>query len=165
MVLAWRAMFESDLDRVAEIAGIAFPDHFEGRPVFANRLSLYPQGCFVLASGDGPPLGYLVAYPWVGGTAPVLNTLISSLPETSNVTYLHDLALHPDARGGGWTRAIVESLAVRAQAEGWPEIALVAVNTAADFWRRHGFSALETPGLAAKLASYGADARYMVRTL
>ena len=73
-------MIESDLDAVAAIAVIGFPDHFEGKNCFANRLAIYPQGCFVLSENHDPPLGYLIAYPWVADTAPALNTLIAAIP-------------------------------------------------------------------------------------
>ncbi|WP_420480066.1 GNAT family N-acetyltransferase [Brevundimonas sp. FT23028] len=158
-------MTEADLDAVAAIAVIGFPDHFEGRDLFANRLALNPSGCFVLAAGVGEPRGYMVAYPWRSDSAPALNTLIEAIPADASVMYLHDLALHPDARGGGHTGAVVEQLAVAAKAAGWPAVALVAVNDASPFWTRHGFIVRETPEMAARLASYGSDARYMVRPL
>ncbi len=158
-------MTEADLDAVAAIAVLAFPDHFEGRGCFANRLDLYPRGCFVLAEGSSVK-GYLIAYPWRSESAPPLNTLIEAIPDEAEVVYLHDLALHPDVRGGGHTSKIVERLADQAQGDGWPAVALVAVNDAAGFWRRQGFvEQAATPQLATKLASYGADARYMVRRL
>ena len=163
--LTWRPMTAGDLDAVTEIAGVSFPDHFEGRDCFANRLALNPAGCFVLSGEDGVPKGYLVAYPWRANDAPALNTLIAAVPDDATVMYLHDLALHPDARGGGWSRPIVERLAGEAKAAGWPALALVAVNDAAPFWERLGFTAVETREMAAKLASYGADARYMLRRL
>ena len=47
----------------------------------------------------------------------------------------------------------------------WPAIALVAVNDAVGFWSRHGFVEQPAEAMAAKLASYGADARYMLRPL
>lgn len=158
-------MTVADLDAVAAIAVVGFPDHFEGRACFDNRLSLNPSGSFVLAAGDGPPQGYLVAYPWAADTAPALNTLIPSIPAEASVMYLHDLALLPTVRGGGWSRPIVERLVDESRADGWPALALVAVNDAAPFWERHGFRVVEAPGLAAKLAGYGPDARYMVRRL
>jgi GNAT superfamily N-acetyltransferase len=158
-------MTAADLDAVAEIAAVGFPDHFEGRDCFGNRLALNPAGCFVLSGESGAPKGYLVAYPWRAGTAPALNTLIEAIPDDANVIYLHDLALNPDARGGGWSRPIVERLAGEAKAAGWPALALVAVNDAAPFWERLGFEVVDAPGMAAKLASYGPDARYMVRPL
>jgi ribosomal protein S18 acetylase RimI-like enzyme len=165
MPLAWRPMTNADLDAVADIALIAFPDHFEGRDCFENRLALNPDGCFVLAEGEGPPRGYLVAYPWREDAAPALNTRLDRLPKDAAVMYLHDLALHPEARGGGWSRPVVERLAHEARAAGWPALALVAVNDAQGFWEGHGFHVREAPGMAARLAGYGPDARYMVRPL
>ncbi|QDH74686.1 GNAT family N-acetyltransferase [Brevundimonas sp. M20] len=158
-------MTVADLDAVAAIAVIGFPDHFEGRDLFENRLSLNPSGCFVLADGPGEPKGYMVAYPWRPDSAPALNTLLGGVPSDASVMYLHDLALHPDARGGGYPGVVVEQLAAASKAAGWPAVALVAVNDAAPFWARHGFVVRETPEMAAKLASYGSDARYMVRPL
>jgi GNAT superfamily N-acetyltransferase len=163
--LTWRPMTADDLDAVADLAVLGFPNHFEGRPCFANRLALYPRGCFVLAEGDGPPRGYLVAYPWRADSAPTLNTLIAAIPADAAVFYLHDVALHPEARGGHRSGVMIERLAEQARADGWPEIALVAVNDAAGFWARHGFTVRDAPDMAAKLASYGPDARYMVRRL
>ncbi|MNY17382.1 Acetyltransferase (GNAT) family protein [compost metagenome] len=110
-------------------------------------------------------MGYLMAYPWKRDSAPPLDSLIGAVPRDAEVIYLHDLAVHPKTRGGGHTRAIVERLAEQARAAGWREIALVAVNAATAFWERHGFVARNPPGMAGKLASYGDDARYMIRTL
>ena len=163
--LSWRAMTADDLDAVADIGAVGFPDHFEGRDCFENRLALNPSGCFILAETDGPPQGYLIAYPWTADAAPALNTLINAIPADAAVMYLHDLALDPAVRGGGWSRPIVERLAKDARAAGWPALALVAVNDAAPFWERHGFAVIGAPAMAAKLAGYGADARYMVRAL
>ena len=162
--LNWRPMLEGDLDGVVAVARLAFPNHLEDRACFAERLGLNPGGCFVLDGAEGVR-GYLVAYPWRREAAPALNSLIGALPDDADVIYLHDLALHPEARGGGHTRPIVERLAAQATADGWPDIALVAVNDAAAFWNRLGFQAVDSPAMAAKLASYGADARYMVRRL
>ena len=163
--LDWRPMRADDLDAVVEAARLSFPNHPEDRACFQNRLALYPRGCFVLAAGDAPARGYLIAYPWRADAAPALNCLIEGLPVDAELLYLHDLALHPEARGGGVTGAIVERLAEQAVEDGWPAIALVAVNDAAGFWARHGFQVHDTPDMAGKLAGYGADARYMVRPL
>lgn len=163
--LNWRPMTAVDLDAVAAIAAVGFPDHFEGRDCFENRLALNPAGCFVLAGEGGEPRGYLVTYPWTENAAPALNALIGAIPDDASVMYLHDLALDPSVRGGGWSRPIVERLAGDACAAGWPALALVAVNDAAPFWKRHGFAVTDAPGMADKLAGYGPDARYMIRRL
>ena len=162
--LNWRPMTAADLDVVVAIAAVGFPDHFEGRDCFENRLALNPSGCFVLAGEGGEPRGYLVAYPWTSNAVPALNILIETIPDDAAVMYLHDLALDPAVRGGGWSRPIVERLAHDARAAGWPALALVAVNDAASFWERHGFAVVDSPGMAEKLAGYGSEARYMVRT-
>ena len=163
--LEWRAMTAADVDGVIAVAAVGFPDHFEGRDCFENRLALNPGGCFVLARDDGPPQGYLIAYPWTADAAPALNTRIDAIPDDASVMYLHDLALDPAVRGSGWSRPIVERLAADARAAGWPALTLVAVNAAAPFWERQGFSVADPPGMADKLAGYGPDARYMVRPL
>jgi GNAT superfamily N-acetyltransferase len=159
-------MKSGDLDEVVTIAGIGFPNHFEGRACFANRLQVYPKGCLVLAADTaGPLLGYLIAYPWLADAAPALNTLIEGIPVGAKVMYLHDLAILPSARGAGHSRTVVESLAADARDAGWSQLALVAVNDSTAFWERHGFQVRDTPELRITLASYGSDARYMVRRL
>lgn len=163
--LEWRGMTAADLDAVTDLAAIGFPDHFEGRDCFENRLALNPSGCFVLSDAGGEPRGYLVAYPWCPEAAPALNTVIEAIPADATVLYLHDLALHPDVRGGGWSDIIIERLADQARAAGWPRLALVAVNDAAGFWARQGFVVVDSPAIKAKLAGYGRDARYMIRPL
>ena len=164
--LAWRPMRPDDVAGVVEVARLSFPDHFEDQACFENRLALYPRGCFVLTEGpQGSVRGYLIAYPWRAGSAPALNTVIEGLPADADLIYLHDLALHPQARGGGATAAVVDRLVGQAMEDGWPAVALVAVNDAAGFWARHGFAPQDPPGMAAKLASYGSGARYMVRPL
>lgn len=163
--LIWRPMTATDLDAVVAIAAVGFPDHFEGRDCFENRLMLNPAGCFALAGEGGTVWGYLVAYPWTEDAVPALDTLIDTAPDDASVMYLHDLALDPSVRGGGWSRSIVERLAQDARVAGWPALTLVAVNHAAPFWERHGFEAVCPPGMAEKLAGYGAEARYMIRRL
>jgi len=163
--LTWRPMTDADIDGVVTVARLSFPDHFESRECFENRLAICPAMSFVLANADDAVRGYLFAYPWKGETAPPLNTLIEAIPADADHVYLHDLALDPEVRGGGHTRAIVERLVDQSQTEGWSTMALVAVNDATAFWQRMGFQPVSSPALSEKLASYGDDARYMVRIL
>lgn len=163
--LDWRPMTPDDLDGVVDVARLSFPDHFEGYDCFEERQRLAPEGCFVLASSAGDVRGYLVAYPFKRNAAPPLNSLIGTLPQGAETIYLHDLALHPETRGGGYTRTVIERLASQAKAAGWPMISLVAVNKAGDFWSRMGFVAQNPEGMAEKLATYGEDAAYMERPL
>mgnify|MGYP003630751106 CR=1 FL=1 len=163
--LTWRAMETADLHGVVAVAAEAFPDHFADRACFAERLSLFPEGCRVLANGFGRVHGYVFAYPWRADAALPLNTLIGAIPNDAAVLYLHDLALSRGARGGGHARSATEAVITLAREGGWHAVTLVAVNGAAPFWARQGFKVADPPGMVEKLASYGPDARYMVRRL
>lgn len=162
-MLEWRPMTAADVDGVAAVAQQAFPQHFEERACFEERLALHAPGCFVLQDEADSVKGYLVAYPWRRGDIPPLNALLGAIPEDADILYLHDLALATEARGRGLAGPIVERLAEQARAEGWPGIALVAVNDAAGFWARNGFAVCDSSRTAAQLASYGEGAHYMVR--
>lgn len=162
--LQWREMRPSDIDGVVSVARVAFPNHPESRACFEERLALNPSGCFALSDEGGRIEGYLIAYPWTFGSAPALDSLIGALPAEAELIYLHDLALAPAARGQKLAEAAVDRLVDRMKID-WRRIALVAVNEAAPFWERQGFVVSDDPAMAAKLASYGEDARYMVRNL
>jgi len=159
-------MRAGDLDGVVAVARVSFPDHFEAPACFAERFALFPQGCYVLADGDEAVKGYLIAYPWPRGAIPPLDSLLGRVPAEREAFYLHDLALHPAARGQGHAAPIVARLADDLRALGGREIALVSVNGSVAFWRGLGFEPVETDAtIARKLKSYGDGARYMVRAL
>lgn len=158
---AWRLMAAEDLPAVSAIAAVVHPDFPEDDAVFAERRRLFPAGCRVLAGSQGLA-AYVVSHPWEAGSCPPLNTLLGVLPEAASTYYIHDIALLPVVRGIGAAKQIVEALKAEAQGSGLTEISLVAVNGSAGFWRRMGFAEAASPALAPKLASYGADARFMV---
>ncbi len=162
--LIWRPMTPDDLDGVCAVAAVGFPDHFEDRDCFADRLALHPEGCRVLTDGR-EVFGYLIAYPSRRGSVPPLNSRLAARYRDPDVLYLHDLALRPEARGGGHARQAITALIAQAKGDGWPAVALVAVNDAAPFWARHGFVVDPSPELGEALARYGLDARYMLRPL
>lgn len=160
----WAAMTAADIDAIFAVAEVVHPAYPEDRAVMAERLALYPAGCLVLR-WEGRVIGYALSHPWRAGDAPPLNTLLGALPERAEVYYLHDLALLPEARGLRAGEAAVRRLAEHARALGFSKMALVAVNNSGGFWCAQGFAAQNGPAWARKLASYGADAAYMVRML
>lgn len=162
--IAWRAMTGYDLDAVFEIANRVHADFFEAREVLAERQALYRNGCYVLEVSE-KPAGYVLSHPWRLGSLPALNALLGALPELADTYYLHDLALLPLTRGLGAAGQIVAALTKHAGAMGYPTMSLVAVNGSVPFWQRQGFAIEDRPELAAKLAGYEADARYMVKRL
>ena len=150
-------MTQADLKRVVDIAGVCYPNHPEDMDIFVERLRLFPAGCLVLAGEDAVE-GYVLSYPWRADAAPPLNALILAVPPEPEAYYLHDLALMPAVRGQGHSRAALAQLPA-----GDLPISLVSVNGTVPFWQRHGFVVRSTDDLAHKLASYGADARFMMR--
>lgn len=165
--LVWRPLRAADIDGVVAVARLAFPDHFEARACFVERLALFAPGCFALAPADGGPLrGYLIAYPWPFGAIPPLDTLLGGLPESRAAFYLHDLALHPEARGQGHARPAVERLCRELRMLGGQRVALVSVNDSVPFWQSMGFAPVTgDAAIERKLASYGDDATYMAREI
>jgi ribosomal protein S18 acetylase RimI-like enzyme len=163
---AWRSMELCDLGRVVRLADALFPDHPEDAPRFAERQARGGDLCLVLASEADALGGYAVAYPWPLDLVPPLNQPVAVLPDPGTAIYLHDLGVRPDLSGAGHARAGLALLVERARAAGHTAIALVAVNGSAAFWRARGFAVRPTSeAAAAKVASYGPDARYMVLPL
>jgi len=154
----WRPMAADDIDGVVVVAAHAFPNHFEARSCFEERLGLFPLGCFVLASGSDVS-AYLIAYPQVIGVVPRLNSLVGALPSSREAVYLHDLALLSNVRGQGhaergFNRSLENLIPMGAKI-----VHLVAVNGSAPFWAKLGFERT----INGHINSYGDDAVYMVR--
>lgn len=157
-------MRPADLAAVAVLADQVHIEHPEAPAVFAERLRLFPAGCFTLA--DGPAMmGYALAHPGRLGEPPPLDTLLGSLPEAADCLYLHDIALAPAATRQGYGADLVARLIELSAEYGFASVALVAVRASGPFWRRLGFHPVEVPSLRAKLASYGNDAAYMSRSV
>lgn len=158
--MAWRAMTEADLDAVRALADAIHPGYPEDGAVLAERLRLYPAGCFVWVR-DGAARGYALSHPWPAGAPPALNTRIGAIPADADAYHLHDIALLASERGRRAGSAIVARLAAHARAQGFRALTLIAVNRSGPFWERAGFVAQRDAGLRATLASYGTDAVYM----
>jgi GNAT superfamily N-acetyltransferase len=161
----WRPMIPADLPAVQAAGEIVHPLYPESPAVAAERLILYPAGCLV-AERDGQLLGYAVSHPALLGRPPALDSLLGNLPEKPDCLYLHDIALLPAARGLGLGASLVARLLALAKSEGLPRLTLTAVNNSAGYWQRQGFTPYQGDAtLAAKLASYGEDALYLVRAV
>ncbi|RYI95421.1 MAG: GNAT family N-acetyltransferase [Acetobacteraceae bacterium] len=157
--MPWRPMTAADLPDVLALADRLHPGYPESPAVFADRLALAPGFCRML-----PGLGYAIAHPWAGQAPPPLDTVLGILPAAPDRLHLHDIALHPEARGTGQAAAVVAALLADATALGLGHAGLLALPGKADYWARLGFRpAAWPPGPA--LASYGPDALPMERAL
>lgn len=161
----WRLMTAADLPMVEAIAAQVHPGYPEDAAIFAERLRLYPPGCRVFVPGGAAVQAYLISHPWHLLQPPPLDSLLGDLPASPTTFYIHDLALLPQTRGSGAARAVVQTLAEHALGSGMVNMSLVAVNASTGFWERNGFVVHQEPALTAKLRSYDAAARLMIRRL
>lgn len=158
----WRPMTAADLPAVSAISDAVHGRYSEAVAVYAERLALYPAGCFMLEAEDAPA-GYLITHPWHRETPPKLGAMLDRLPPDADTFYLHDIALLPAARSTGAGHAAVGLAVHTARGAGFGEITLMAVGGADRFWATQGFAIV---GAAPEiLASYGPEARLMRRRL
>ena len=150
-------MQPADLDAVERLGNGIHVDHPESPEIFAERLALCPEGCFVLEG----LAGYVLSHPWMLGAPPALNTLLGALPSAPDTWYIHDVALAPSARGTGSGAVIVARLTSLVASLGMTTMSLIAVGRSPGFWSRQGFAPALLP--PQKLVSYGEGATHMVR--
>lgn len=145
MIGTWRPMRVEDIPAVTEIADIVHGEYTEPATVYAERQSLYPDGCqtFIL---DGRIAGFLISHPWHRGAVPKIGAMLCALPIEADIYYLHDIALLNAARGSGVGSRATAYVHAQARRAGCSEIHLVAVHGADRFWRAQGFDYIETDG-------------------
>ena len=162
LVSEWRPMTPDDVREVHRIGEIVHPAYPENIETVRERLALFPAGCFVADAKDRL-LGYAISHPSVIGKPPALDSMLGSLPDGANCLFLHDIALTEASRGLGLGRSLLDRLKAAAQHAGLSRIALVSVNNSRGYWQAQGFALYDADAtLAAKLATYGDDAAYMV---
>lgn len=159
MHFQWRPMRDEDLDAVLHVAGVVHPALPESKAVFAERRSLFPQGCIVLASGASIE-GYAVSHPIRRFQPPPLDTMLGKLAADANDYYIHDFAVMPARRGEGLAAAGVNALLEVARS--YETASLISVYETADFWSRFGFAPADRD-MGDRLGPYGARAVYMLR--
>lgn len=158
----WRAMTAADIPTVDAIGEIVHPDFPEDIAVMENRFALFPAGCFVADAG-GTAIGYAISHPSLIGRPAPLNHVLPALDAAADCLFLHDIALTEASRGFGLGRSLVPALITVARRTGFARLGLVSVNNSRAFWAAQGFTIFAGDELlAAKLASYEEEARYMI---
>jgi GNAT superfamily N-acetyltransferase len=136
----------------------------ERHGVLAEKIALFPAGCFVLTDARRI-VGYALSHPWRLHRVPPLDTFLDGLPADADCLYVHDIALLAPARGRGRGPAVMRRLERLAARQGYAWLAIVSVYDTHPLWQRLGFGVRREPGIARQLSSYGATARYMVKRL
>lgn len=160
----WRAARPEDLAVINQIADEVHVDLPERPEVFAEKLNLFRDGCFVLMQNDAV-VGYGFSHPWLLYTIPPLDTFLAELSPSPECVFIHDVVVLPRARGQGAAEKLVEMIANVARRHHIPNLALVSVYDTHPLWKRCGFEVVADPALRQKLRSYGETARYMMRKL
>jgi GNAT superfamily N-acetyltransferase len=142
------------------------PQFLESPEVFYNRLEVFPCGCWV-AERDDRVLAYLISHPWEIGSVPQLNDPGLRIPHSPNCYYIHSLTLLRKWQRIGIGRQMCEHAVQLAKRFGFAHLALTSVQGSHAFWLKCGFKDAEnlTETLVVKLASYGNDARFMIRSI
>lgn len=152
---------KQDLPAALSVQKEAYPPFLvEGESVFLSRINLPASYCFAAKRGE-ELLGYLLAHGWRRQSPPDLGALLAdNVP--SEVLFIHDLAVSASGRGLRVGQQLITRAFTLAARDGLRSAELIAVEGAADYWRRLGF--VEVPAseeLLEKLRAYGALARWM----
>lgn len=162
-------MTPADLDAVLALQQRCYGvDFLERREAFAAKLAATQGlGCCWMARRDGEPLAYVVSLPVCEATLPALDAPHCETPAAPTLLYLHDMAVAPEARSLGLAARLLAQLRERAPALGLARIGLVAVQGSLPYWQRQGFAqpAALSADLGAKVASFGAEACFLVQEL
>jgi GNAT superfamily N-acetyltransferase len=166
---AWRPMRPDDIPAVYALSRRVHTDHPEREAVLAEKLTLFPAGCFVLeadgAGHGGRIVGYAFSHPWVKDSVPSLDTFLTALPDQPTMYFIHDVTLDESMRGQGHAAKIVPVLVDAARGCGLTHMMLVAVNGAEVFWQSFGFSELDAALRTSVQERYGARATLMERNI
>jgi predicted N-acetyltransferase YhbS len=158
-------MRPDDIPAVYALSRRVHTDYPEREAVLAEKLALFPSGCFVLeadAANGGHIVGYAFSHPWVKDSVPSLDTFLTTLPDQPTTYFIHDVTLDGSMRGEGHAATIVPTLMDVARAGGLTHMMLVAVNGAEVFWGRFGFVPLGQRTLReAVTEKYGKHARLL----
>lgn len=159
-------MQEADIDAVIGLQMACYSGEFhEPKSSFAAKLRAAPDSCWVAAGPEGL-LAYLVCLPIEGDALPALHAPQWHKAHHPDWLYVHDLAIHPQARGTGLASAMLQLAAAAARSQKLATMGLIAVQGSVPFWRRHRFEPATTPiapGMVSKLASFGEGAVFMLR--
>lgn len=156
----------NDLKAIQEIQTRCYSASMvESDAIMAARLAAASDWIWGIHDGVGL-CAYLFCHPCHQGYLGPLHAAFAPAVD-GNTLYLHDLAIHPRARGRKLAQILVHHAWNQALAAGLTHSALTAVQDSQIFWKQLGYqvqTALE-PEQAARLADYPPPAHYMTMAL
>lgn len=163
--IAIRPLERRDLPAALAIQAVAYlAALLEHEQAFASRLTL-AGSCCLAATRDGDLIAYLLAHGWPSRAPPPIGAVLAD-PIADEVLFIHDLAVSPAGRGTGVGRQLVARAFDLAARDGLNRAELIAVEGAAGYWQRLGFTSPDVSAeLAGKISAYGPAARWMERSI
>lgn len=164
-----RRMLAADLPAVLAVQAQCYAAPLiESADALASRLALSRETCWVAALPEGRLAAYLFTHAWPEATLPTLDGVLArDWPPTTPLTwFVHDMAVAPAGQGTGLAVRLYATAEQSARALGLTSSRLIAVQSAATWWRRIGYAPLTSQAAAPhahKLAAYGTDAILMER--
>jgi hypothetical protein len=160
----WLPLTVADLPIVDYIADTIHTDLPERTEVFAEKIKLFPQGCFKFVC-DNQIAGYGISHPWKLFSIPALDSFLVRCPDDPDCLYIHDVAILQKARGHNAAADYVSIIKAVAHRLLIPTLACVSVYGTDVLWSRCGFEEIHSQELLEKLCSYGGSAKYMIARL
>lgn len=158
-----RPLKSEDTQSILNIQTACYPaELIESADTLLAKHHLSPQSCW-LAEQNHQAVGYLFTHPWHDTGLPALNVPLTALPANPDTFFLHDLAIHPAARGRGVAQALVNHAMQWAKSQYYRRAILVAVQGSRPFWEHYGFSAHPDHQIDQdKLKDYGQNAHCLM---
>ena len=158
-----RSLIDSDVPAVMSIQRACYGSQLmEPASVYQRRLQSKGH-CSLAATVNDELVAYLAAYWSQPGVVTPLHGDFQCY-EQPTVLYLHDMAVAPHMAGYGLARSLLLTIKHMARERAIGLSALVSVQDSREYWQRHGYQihTITDAQQAQNLASYGADAVYMV---
>jgi ribosomal protein S18 acetylase RimI-like enzyme len=147
-----------DIEEVTKIQKLCYNKlYWESCETFAGMVDVYPTGCIGLYVND-PLSGYVFFHPYQEDRVKPLNHVFK-LDGTEDCVYLHDLAIHPNYRGLGLSKILMDLVDLETCNIDFVTHCLVAVQDSHSFWQRYGFKKIK------EVENYGLHAYYMKRRI
>lgn len=171
----YRAIVDADWAAIMRIQSEVYHEfHPESEAVMRSKASHSLTTSFVaidvvedgatdtFSGGAERVVAYCLAHPYPSNRVAVLGTVYSESAADTDNLYLHDLAVQRASSGRGIAQSLLHHVTAVAKSSGYRTISLVAVQNAAGFWVKMGF----TPSSDVCVdESYAAAATFMTREL
>ena len=161
MEIKVQPLHQRNIDDILRIQKAAYGEmYLEDADSFIAKIIASPATSFA-AWNDSLMIGYLIAVPLQSDDGLHLNTSdVPTVPlENATVMYIHDVAVHPEARGDGVAQLLLQHLEDAVSGTSISQWLLVSVQGSHDFWVKQGFAVSPRPAPN----GYGAEAVLMLR--